>query len=206
LQAVVTVLIAAVVAAGGLLISQAGGGRQLAVREEIKRTAATVEDVRLVYGDEAPLAFRVAVGRMRAEELHRAARAAGSAGAAAEVEAVVQEQTAFALATGEEGTGRLADGDRYRTPDGGFDIGRRLADVRTRIPELVGLDPDGTQASADGRGRAARTVTASIAVLVSAYLVIVLAFSARWRRSSRRGSDADPGLIPTALVDRGVPA
>jgi hypothetical protein len=31
---------------------------------------------------------------------------------------------------------------------------------------------------------------------VSAYLVIVLALSARRRRSSRRGSDADPGLIP----------
>jgi hypothetical protein len=103
-----------------LLISQASGDRQQAVREEIKRTAATVEDVRLVYGDEAPLGFRVAVDRIRAEELHRAAHAAGSAGAAAEVEAVVQEQTAFALATGEEGTGRLADGDRYRTPDGGF--------------------------------------------------------------------------------------
>ena len=197
LQTAVTVLIAAVLAAGALLASQASSGRQEAVRQEIKRMTATVEDVRYVYGDEAFVAFRITVAETRADELQRAARAAGSAGDLAKVEATVQAQAAFMFTQAEEGTGRLADGNRYRMPDGGFDVVRRLADVRAQNPELVGIDPDATQAAADRRGRAARTLTATIAVLVVAYLVVGLVGSAQRRRSGRRlGSEADPGLIP----------
>src|SRR5258705_331722 len=77
LQAAVAILIAVVVGVGALIASAANGDRQDAVREEIKSSAATIEDVRLVYGDEAPLAFRIAVARLRTEELRRAAQQAG---------------------------------------------------------------------------------------------------------------------------------
>jgi hypothetical protein len=152
------------------------------VREEIKRSAAMVEDVRLVYGDEAPLAFRIAIARLRTEELRRAAERAGPDGSAAAVEAVVQEQVAFRLATGEEGTGRLADGDRYQTDEGGFDVARRLADLRGENPDLVALNPDASQAAADSMGRTAWMLTASTAVLVLAYLVVALLWHRRRKR------------------------
>src|SRR5829696_5095067 len=195
LQAGVAILIAVVVGAGALLASAANGDRQAAVREEIKRSAATIEDVRLVYGDEAPLAFRIAVARLRAEELRRAAEQAGPDGSAAAVEAVVQEQLAFGLATGEQGTGRLADGDHYRTDDGGFDVGGRLADVRADYPDLVALNPDGSQADADRLGRAAWQLTAGVAVLVLAYLVVAMSW--HWhRRRTYRPVAANLEMIP----------
>jgi len=183
LQAAVAILIAVVVGIGALLASAANGDRQDAVREEIKRSAATIEDVRLVYGDEAPLAFRIAIARLRTEELRRAAEQAGPDGSAAAVEAVVQEQVAFRLATGEEGTGRLADGNRYQTDEGGFDVARRLADVRSDYPDLVALNPDASQADADGLGRTAWMLAASTAVMVLAYLVVALLWHRRTKRS-----------------------
>ena len=188
-------LIAVVVGTGALLASAANGDRQAAGREEIKRSAATIEDVRLVYGDEAPLAFRIAVAKLRTEELRRAAEAAGPDGSAAAVEADVQEQVAFGLATGEEGTGRLADSDHYRTDEGGFDVARRLADIRADYPDLVALNPQASQADADRLGRAAWQLTAVVAVLVLAYLVVALSW--HWqRRRSYHPLTSGPEIIP----------
>lgn len=188
-------LIAIVVGTGALLASAANGDRQAAVREEIKRSAATIEDVRLVYGDEAPLAFRIAVARLRTEELRRAAEQAGRDGSAAVVEADVQEQVAFGLATGEQGTGRLADGDHYLTDEGGFDVARRLADIRADYPDLVALNPQASQADADRLGRVAWQLTAVVAVLVLAYLVVALSW--HWqRRRSYRPPTHGPEIIP----------
>ncbi|WP_406482599.1 hypothetical protein [Streptomyces sp. NBC_01615] len=63
----------AVVSAATLLatwqFSEASGSYQDAVRQDVKRQAAVVEDIRHVYGDEAPTAFRVAAAQARADGL-----------------------------------------------------------------------------------------------------------------------------------------
>ena len=195
LQVVITVVVAGVVASSALLASDANGGRQDGVRQEIKRSAATIEDIREVYGIEAPLAFRISVARLRATELKRAAEQAGLDGSVAAVDAVVQEQTAFRFAAAEKGTGSLADGDRYSLADGGFDVVRRLADVRRENPGLVALDPQSTQADADRDGGTAQIIAAACGVLTVTYAGLVLAAGFR-RRHRGHGGGSDIGLIP----------
>lgn len=134
---------AAVVAAalGGraAMLSDRGSDTYSAsIRQHAKQAAATVEDVRYVYDDEAVFALRVAQAELRAEELRRQARRLPPAEREAViVEAVAQEQVAEISASVSE----LAT-DEYRLEGGGFDLPARLADQRNRYPDLVALDPD----------------------------------------------------------------
>jgi hypothetical protein len=113
-----------------------------ALREDIKHGAGLVEDVRFLYQEEAPLALQVAEARIRAREAAlEAARAPASAVRDALLtEAGAQHRVANALGA----SSKLASNPRYREGDG-FDLARRLADVRAENPDLVALDPDQTQ-------------------------------------------------------------
>ena len=59
---------AAFAACAAVLYSNASGTWQQAVRKETQRTAARQEQVRTVYGDEAPVAFAAAAAQVRADD------------------------------------------------------------------------------------------------------------------------------------------
>lgn len=146
LLATAAVLAAIIATRASFLASEAAGHWQQAVRSEIKRAAATVEDVRYLYTSEAPFAYRIAEARVR-EAASRAAAvdATGEARAALVYDADVQKALADALLPASE----IAADPRYELPEGGFDLSARLADNRARFPDLVAVDPDPEQTAGD---------------------------------------------------------
>ena len=162
------------VALGGrasLVSSNATDAWQLALREEIKRAAGEVEDVRYVYNSEAPIAFNYRAVRLRAQEARKAARTA-SPTAKATLELEAKALDLYAKNLGESIQKGLAD-PRYTTPHGGFDAAKRLAYQRGRNPDLVAIDPERAQRSGDRASRQsilemAATIPAGIAFLLGA--------------------------------------
>lgn len=176
-----TFAVAAALALAALLSSAAADAWQQGLRNEIKRSAALVEDVRAVYGDEAPLALELALAKARAAELPPAA-------------AVAERKAIFAIEQAVGGDHLI--GDRYARSVG-YDIGRRLADVRARRPNLLALDPDAALARGDRLSRWALLVMFSTAPLVLGFLI---ADVARRRMkpapaSAKRDSD-ELNLVP----------
>jgi hypothetical protein len=156
--------VAAVLGARAAVVSSAASAAwQTAVREEVKRSAALVEDVRYVYAVEAAVALRAAV---EADELWQSADSLGSAEkAVTEAEAFVRQASADALT----GAFDLTKDPKYRAGDG-YDVAVRLADVRNEHPELVALDPGvtmdtGSEDSWHGWRLVAATLPAAAAFL-----------------------------------------
>ncbi len=146
LLATAAVLAAVIATRASFLASEAAGHWQQAVRSEIKRAAATVEDVRYLYTSEAPFAYRIAEARVREQALREAAvDATEEVRAALVYDAAVQKALADALLPASE----IAADPRYELPEGGFDLSVRLADNRARFPDLVAVDPGPEQASGD---------------------------------------------------------
>ncbi|MBA2359230.1 MAG: hypothetical protein H0V84_12475 [Actinobacteria bacterium] len=167
-------------ARASLLSSDATDAWQSAVRQEIKRAAASVEDVRFVYSDEGPQVFSIDVARLRAEELRKAAAAA--TGQAREV--LTLEAETYSRYVAQVAKPPLPVGARYRTPEGGFDAPKRLADNRRRYPDLVAIDPQEPQRAGDELSRRAMfeiaaTIPAALAFLLGA-LAEVFARPRRW--------------------------
>src|SRR5919201_4367704 len=124
--AAAAVLASALGARAAIALGSGGEELQSAVRTEVKSGAAIVEDVRFVYQDEAPVAYRVARSQVLAQELRRAAsRQTGIARAETLVDAQAQTEVSQALRRASS----IAKNPRYRSSDGGFDVGHRLADV-----------------------------------------------------------------------------
>jgi hypothetical protein len=178
----VGVLVIVGAASAALFYSDAGGEWQLAVREETQRANLVQEQVRAVYGDEAPLAFRLAAAQVRAEALGRI----DDRGRLAESELVLAEQTAFGLSAAAP-PGSLIAGTRYAEPSGGFDVVRRVADVlaETRLP-----DPDRTVAGADESAALGR-LTSLGTVLLTAVGGWLLLARVRRSREPDQGEAAD---------------
>ncbi|ANS67915.1 hypothetical protein SLINC_5691 [Streptomyces lincolnensis] len=190
-----------------LQFSEASGTYQEAVRQDVRRQGAVLEDIRFVYGDEAPLAFEVAVAQARADALGPL-RGDGRLAAS---EYRLAAQTAFGLRTAEGASPVLAT-DRYRHQRLGYDLPRRLSDVQRRSPELYALDPDATLRSGDRRVTWGLIAAggAGATVLVAVLAAVVLR-PRRWRR----GTSGPPGgrvlrkleLLPqpaTASAHRGT--
>jgi len=180
LLAAAAVLAALIGWRASLLGGQASSAWQQALRTEIKRGAAVVEDVRFVYQGEAPSALAVARATIRAEEY----RAAGDALSGTDREALVVE------AETQDSVGAVAGGDfelvtdpKYRTEDGGYDLELRLADVRAEHPDLVALDPDAGQAAGDALARKATLELSATIPVAAAFLLGALSqgFSRRRR-------------------------
>lgn len=159
--------VAAVLGARAAVVSSAASGAwQTAVREEVKRSAALVEDVRYVYAVEAAVALRAAASAVEADELLQTADSLnGAEKAAAEAEAFVHQTSADVLA----GAFHLTIDPKYRAGDG-YDIAARLADIRNEHPELVALDPEatmdkGSEDSWHGWRLVAATIPAAVAFL-----------------------------------------
>lgn len=134
----VAVLAAVVGARSTALANDATDLWQSALRTDVKRSAAALEDIRYVYQAEVPVALVVMGGRLKAEELRTAAAAtSGEAAARLTMEADVESGVVSAI----EGASSLVTDPVYALPGGGVNLGQRLADQRTGSQDLVDLDP-----------------------------------------------------------------
>jgi hypothetical protein len=142
--AAAAVLAASLGARAALLFGYADDGLEHAARTEVKRAAALVEDIRFVYADEAPQIFRYLKAKVSGAELKKAAP---SLPGIARDETLVDAETQLQLAHAFRGA--VGSNPRYLMPGGGFDLGKRLADVRAQAPDLVALDPERLQRDAE---------------------------------------------------------
>lgn len=175
--------------------SSASGAWQQAVREEVKRAAALVEDVRFVYGAEGTTAFQVIEARVRAEELREAAETLTGR----DRQIVLVEAEAWQLLAENMGTGTdLVDDPKYLTDDGRYDLGLRLVDVRNLYPDLVAVDPADPQAQGDEADRQARLGVAATIPVAGAFLFGALAQGFPGRRRWLLGAGVI--LLATGVV------
>jgi hypothetical protein len=179
------VAIAAIVAAilgarAALLASDGSDAWQSAVRQEVKRDAALVEDVRFVFGDEGRNAFRVAQARVRSQAYREAAPSApGPVGDALLLEADALDQVAAALVP----SAVMASDPKYGLPDGGFKTAARMTDVRAEHPDLLAVNPDSPQQTGDVVvARSLRMLTAAILVAFALFFGAVAEAFPRPRR------------------------
>jgi hypothetical protein len=155
-----------------LVSSMASGAWQQAVRQEVQRSAALVEDVRFVYSGEAVTAFLVVEGRVRAEELMEQAESLTGR----DREMLLIEAEAWQLLADNVGAGTdLVDDPKYQSEDGGYDLGLRLVDVRNRYPDLVAVNPDDPQQQGDDAAKRARLGVAATIPVAGAFLFGALA-------------------------------
>src|ERR687894_2023674 len=110
-------VVAAIIGARAALVGDDGSDTwHSAVREDVKAGAALVEDVRFVYTEDAPLAFQVSEGNIRAEEAHREAR--GTSGLTREI--LVAHAGAFeGVVRTIEQASKLAKDPDYELKNGG---------------------------------------------------------------------------------------
>jgi hypothetical protein len=153
-----------------LVSSSASGSWQASVRQEVKRSAATVEDVRYVFTVVAPQAVDVVVARIEAEELRRVAGSRGGLLRGFLVqEARVRETFADTFAAAND-----LVVDRYRAGSG-YDVWSFLTDTRNANPDLVAVDPDDPMAEGDEAASRARRGVAATVPVAGAFLAGALA-------------------------------
>lgn len=182
-QGLVTILVALVFAAGAFLTGSAAGKWQESVSDQTKRSLATIEDVRFVYTGEAPLALELALA-----EAHEAESNGGDAETEREVLfAARQAMSSDHLAA-----------NRYRQPGKGYDVPRRLADVRQQNPDLAGIDPAAALKAGDRRNRLALILLVATLPLVLLYVVADVVLRGRAARSPAAPATpaGDVGLVP----------
>jgi hypothetical protein len=180
LLAAAAVVAAILGARASLLASASSGLWQQSVRQEVKAAAAVVEDLRFVYGDEAAQAYRVVEAQVRADEFRKAAQSkSGVLRTLLLAEAFAYDQMVQALMPASE----ISRDPRYARPEGGFDLARRLADMRNRNPDLVAIDPEQPQRAGDVLSQHAALDTAATVPVALTFLFGSLAQAfGRWRR------------------------
>jgi hypothetical protein len=138
-----------------------------------------LEDVRYLYQTELPVAVRILEARTYQAQLQAAADAAtGPDKAALQHEADVQA----GIATGLSSSSPLATDPKYALEGGGFDLGKRLADLRAQNPDLVALDPDALQASGDSLAhKAEMEMLALLPISIAAFLAVMAQPFRRYR-------------------------
>lgn len=179
LLALAAVATAVIGGRAAFMASDASTNWQSSIRSQVKQAAAYVEDIRYLYTVETPTAVQVAGAQAEAREVGQAAKSAtGLPQSLLAVEQAVDQNLAAALAP----TFPLTADPKYATPDGGYDIGRRLADIRNENPGLVALNP-GHIASVGNRFalRSIRLVAATV-LIAGAFLFGSLAQGFRRRR------------------------
>ncbi|HVF13857.1 MAG TPA: hypothetical protein VM942_04610 [Acidimicrobiales bacterium] len=140
---------------------------QQSVREETKRAAAYVEDLRYVYTSEQPVAFALSDARFRAEELKNVAPSVeGLNRIVIELEQAIQEY----LSSGPLAEASLLFNDERYQGEHGFDVARRVADIRSENPELVALDPEKARASGNRASTHAIRLMATTIIVAIAFM------------------------------------
>lgn len=199
--ALAAITAAAIGARASVTSGNAADAWQSALRTEVKRSVAAINDVSYLYQIEFPQAVRA----MPAELIAAALRGVGQSqnaqvAVALEAEAAVQSEVAQVMA---ESTPLL--GDEYALAARGFDLGRRLADIRAggeAGPELLMLDPAGEVAEGDRLAEKASFLTYA---LIPASLCALLGVLAKPLRRYRlpllvAGVAALAGAVVIAVV------
>jgi hypothetical protein len=199
----IAAVVAAIIGARVSMVSSAASDSwQSALRAEVKRSAGAMNDVSYLYQTELPVAIRILQARLVQGELQAAAATtSGPAGEALGVEADVQA----GIVSGITSSSNLASKPDYALPSGGFDLGKRLADLRAQNPELMALDPDGLEAAGDKLANKAELLTlALLPTSIGAFLgVLAQPFKRRRGLLLAAGSAA---LAVGAVVALGVEA
>jgi len=154
------------------LASDASDTWQSALRTEVKRSAAALNDIGYLYQTEVPPVVTILGTRMQEAELRAAA--ATETGPVADTltrEADVQASVLTAISSSYE----LATDPAYALPGGGVNLGLRLADLRNQTPALLALDPDTIQAAGDALGAKAASMTLPLLPIGVAALFAALA-------------------------------
>ncbi|MDX3659222.1 hypothetical protein PV646_18090 [Streptomyces sp. ID05-26A] len=161
----------------GWKYSDASSAWQLAIRVEVEKAGVHQDEVRRVYANEGPLAFRVAVLEIRADAL-------APLGDKARTERTIAENAAFAFRQA-SGPTTLLGQERYTLPGGGSDLVHRLADAgRERAKPLP--DPEVPDREGDGAAR--------LAWWISVITVLVTGLAVFW--ASVRGREPPLQLLP----------
>lgn len=178
--AAAAVVIALLGVRASMLGSEASAIWQQAVRQEVKRAAATVETVRYLYETEAVATLEVVRATIVAEEYRRAADLAqGAAKEALLAEAARADQLVTLYRAGSP----IASDPKYALEGGGYDIVGRLVDLRAEYPDLVAIDPDGMEQAGD---RLAAKATVAIASAIPASVTFLFAALANAFPARRR--------------------
>jgi hypothetical protein len=156
----IAAVVAAIIGARVSMVSSAASESwQSALRAEVKRSAAAMNDVRYLYQTELPVAIQILQARLVQEELQAAAATTtGPTGQALQVEADVQA----GIVSGLISSSNLAAKPDYALPSGGFDLAKSLADLRAQNPDSVALDPDGLEAAGDKLANKAELLTLAL--------------------------------------------
>jgi hypothetical protein len=184
-RGVALLLAAAAVAAAivgtrvSLIAGEASGSWQSAVRLEVKRSTGLQENVRYLYGVEVPLALTILETRTALARLESLTPAQGGNSSAVTIEKSVLTEILKVLDKGSDLTG--AD---YALSDGGVDLGKRLAELRSETPAILAIDPDATQARGDNLARKAGIMSIALIPFGLCALLgaMAQAFAARRRR------------------------
>jgi hypothetical protein len=163
-------VVAAVIGFRAALLGDSGSDTfHEAIREDVKSGSGIVEDARFVYSEQAPAALEVASERIQGEELEKQVGRADP-----EIRDLVKTE-----ASKHEGilgvileASAIASESKYAKGDG-YDVVARLADQRNEHPDLVALDPAGTEEEGIDRSRKATlliaaTIPAGLAFLFGA--------------------------------------
>jgi hypothetical protein len=147
LAAAAAIVIAFLGVRASFLGSEASAAWQSAVRQEVKRAAATVEDIRYLYENEALPTLQLVEVELLEEEYQRAADATaeGPVKDALEAEAGRYRQLLDLYRAGS----LIANDPKYALDGGGYDLVTRLVDLRSANPDLVTIDPDALVAAGD---------------------------------------------------------
>jgi hypothetical protein len=160
------------------LSSDASDAWNQAVRLELKRATAALEDVRYVYQSEFGQAVTVMSARSQVAGYAAAASADPGNAPALTIAANGQTNAATAMA---QSVPLVAD-PKYALPDGGVDLAKRLADARAEQPDLAAIDPDAMQAQGDALAAKASWLLIALIPLGACALVGTLAQAfRRWR-------------------------
>lgn len=165
-------VVAAIIGARASFVSNAASDSwQSALRTEVKRSAAAMEDVRYLYQSELPVAIRILEAQLLQGELQAAAAIeTGPAKQALQSEADVQA----GIIAGLSSSSNLAGKPAYALPSGGFDLAKRLADLGAQYPALVALDPNSLETAGDGLAHEAEMLTlAMLPTSIGAFLGVL---------------------------------
>ncbi|MCX2947064.1 hypothetical protein [Lentzea sp. NEAU-D7] len=170
----------------GWKYSDASSAWQEAIRVEVDRAGVRQDEVRRVYANEGPFAFRVAALQIRAEALAPLEGVNPSAAA----ERTIAENAAFSLRQA-SGPTTLLGQRRYDLPGGGSDLVHRLADVAAQRAKPL-PDPEVSDRRGDDFARFARWIS------VITVLVTGLAVAGASLRGSARSQEVELFAQPGA--------